>query len=235
MSYIYDLHVHSNECSGCAATPAREMVKACKEAGYSGFVLTNHFLTGNNCIDKSLSWEEKMLAYWNAYLEAKDEGDRCDFDVLFGIEHHYGKGREMLIYGIDYEFLVNNPDLCDITPEEICDRVHKVGGFVSHAHPFRERGYIPHGEFFMDFSYLDAMEVYNGANREDEDVQANELCESLNLAKTAGSDLHWKDHIGLIPSGGMEFDRRIRNSSELVSALKCREGRVWHKGERYFK
>ena len=87
----------------------------------------------------------------------------------------------------------------------------------------------------MDMSYLDGIEVYNGANREPEDVMADELCKRLNLAATAGSDLHLDSHIGVIPSGGMEFDYRISNSKELVSALKNRKGRVWHRGERHFK
>jgi histidinol phosphatase-like PHP family hydrolase len=106
MGYFYDFHVHSNECSGCAATPAADMVPALKKAGYSGFVLTNHFLNGNNCVPKELSWEEKMAQYYNAYLSAKKVGDEMDMDVFFGIEYHYANAREILIYGIDYAVTV---------------------------------------------------------------------------------------------------------------------------------
>lgn len=235
MSYIYDLHVHSNECSGCAASSVIEQVDACKAFGLSGFVLTNHFLTGNNCVPRDIPWAERVKYYWDAYLKGKEYGDSVDFDVLFGIEHHYRDAQEILVYGIDYDFLASNPDFCDISPEEACDRVHSVGGFVSHAHPFRERGYIPQNPNRVDMRFVDGIEVYNGANREIEDVRALELCEKLGLIATAGSDLHYTGYVGLIPTGGMEFPHRIKTSSELVSALKGGLGRVWHKGERYFK
>ncbi len=235
MGYFYDLHVHSKECSGCAATGVADMIPACKAAGYSGFVLTNHFLTGNNCIPKELSWEEKVKRYWDAYLLGKEVGEKLDFDVLFGIEHHYGNAQEILIYGIDLDFLLANPDFCSLSGEEICDRVHAYGGFVSHAHPFRERGYIPKGDYHLDYSCLDAIEIYNSANREEEDVRARSLCEKLGLAYTAGNDLHYAPHLATFPNAGLVFDRRIRTSEELISALRNREGRVKHRGERFFK
>ncbi len=235
MCYIYDLHVHSKECSGCAASTVIEQVDACKEFGLSGFVLTNHFLTGNNCVPHDIPWADRVRYYWDAYLKGKEYGDSIDFDVLFGIEHHYRDAQELLIYGIDIDFLVSNTDFCSISPEEICDRVHSVGGFVSHAHPFRERGYIPENPRHLDMSYLDAIEVYNAANKEIEDVKADELCKKLGLLPTAGSDLHFTKHIGVIPTGGMEFPHRIRTSEELVTALKGGVGKVWHKGERHFK
>ena len=235
MSYIYDLHVHSSECSLCAASNVIEQIDVCKEAGLSGFALTNHFLTGSTRIPKDLPWKERVLPYWETYLKGKEYADKIDFDIFFGIEHHYRDALEILIYGIDLEFLLNNPDFCDVSPEEICERVHSADGFVSHAHPFRERGYIPKDGRKMDMSFLDAIEVYNGANREIEDEQAMEFCEKSGLLKTAGSDFHWVAHMGVVPTGGMEFSRRIRTSRELVSALKNGEGKVWHKGERYFK
>lgn len=235
MGYFYDLHVHSKECSGCAATSAADMVIASKNAGYSGFVLTNHFLSGNNCVPKELPWEERVAYYWNAYLEAKRVGDEVDFDVFFGIEHHYGYAREILIYGIDYDFLAAIPDFCNLPAEEICERVHKVGGFVSHAHPFRERGYIPVGDYNMDYSYLDAIEILNSANREIEDLRAKELQESLGLAFTAGNDLHYAPHLESFPKSGIVFDKRLRTNEELLAALRARVGAPKYSGDRYYK
>ena len=235
MAYFYDLHVHSSECSGCAASSVTTLVRAEKAEGYSGFVLTNHFLTGNNCIPSDWSWEKKVTAYWDAYLLGREEGEKIDFDVFFGIEHNYGNAQEILIYGIDLDFLLANPDMCEITPEELCDRVHAYGGFVSHAHPYRERGYIPKGDNHMDFSYLDAIEIYNSANSESEDARARELCERLGLAYTAGNDMHYAPHFATYPKGGLAFDRRIKDSRELVSALRACEGKLFHVGERRVK
>ena len=235
MEYFYDLHVHSKECSGCAASTAPEQVIAAKNAGYSGFALTNHFLTGNNCVPKELSWEERVLYYWNAYLDAKKVGDEIDFDVFFGIEHNYGHAQEILIYGIDLDFLVSNPDFCSLSGEEICDRVHAVGGFVSHAHPFRERSYIPKGDYQMDFSYLDAIEIYNSGNLENEDIRAQELCKRLDIAYTAGNDLHWTEHLATFPNAGLVFDHRLRTNEDLLDALRSRKGVLRHSGDRFFK
>lgn len=235
MSYIYDLHVHSSECSGCAASNVIEQVDACKEFGLSGFALTNHFLTGNNRIPKDIPWADRVKYYWDAYLKGKEHGDKLDFDVLFGIEHSYRDGQDLLMFGIDYDFLASNPDFCEISPEEACRRVRDAGGFVSHAHPFRLRQYIPENPRHIDMRFIDGIEVYNGANRECEDDRAAELCEKLGLIPTGGSDLHFTGHIGVIPTGGMEFPHRIRTSEELVNALKNGIGKVWHKGERHFK
>jgi hypothetical protein len=63
MSYLYDLHVHSKECSACASADVISQIDACRNFGLDGFVLTNHFLTGNNCVPAELSWEEKMKYY----------------------------------------------------------------------------------------------------------------------------------------------------------------------------
>lgn len=235
MGYFYDFHVHSSECSGCAASNIEEITRALKKAGYAGFVLTNHFLTGNNCIPDSYSWEEKVARYWETYLIGKQIGEEIDLDVFFGIEHHYGNAQEILIYGIDLDFLLKNPDMCDISAESLCERVHEYGGFVSHSHPFRERGYIPKGDFRMDLSYVDAIEVYNSANREIEDERAQALCKEQNLAYTAGNDLHFVRHLESFPHAGLEFDFRLKTDIVMLSALRNRLGRVRHTGERYFK
>ena len=84
--FIYDTHVHSSECSGCAKNNVRELVHAYKEAGFSGFVLTNHFYHGNTALSRDIAWEDFANAYYNAFLEAKAEGDKYGVDVIFGLE-----------------------------------------------------------------------------------------------------------------------------------------------------
>jgi hypothetical protein len=87
----------------------------------------------------------------------------------------------------------------------------------------------------MDLSYVDAIEIYNSANREVEDEKAQALCRELNLAYTAGNDLHLDTHLKSFPNAGLEFDRRIRDNSDLVELLKSKTGRLKFSGERYFK
>ena len=225
MGYIYDLHVHSCECSKCASMTAREAVRAYKERGFAGFVLTNHFIRGNNCVPAGLPWAERMNYYRDAWLSALDEGEKLGLDVFFGIEEHYGFGQEILIYGISPDFTAENPDMCDIPPEELCARVRTAGGFTSHAHPFRVRDYITYPFRRMDVSALDGAEVLNAANTAREDELALRFCRENGFMPTAGSDTH---HVKRVLEGclcGMEFPRRLRDNADLAQMLFAGAGK----------
>ncbi len=225
MEYIYDLHVHSSECSGCAVTTAREMVRTYIEQGiYSGIVFTNHF----GAPPKGVSWEDHVMHYWNNYLEGKDEGEKADFQVFFGFELGYGYAQEIIVYGVDKDFLLANPDLCNIPPEEVTRRVQAYGGFVSHAHPYRKRSYVPDVVVHMDFTVLDGMEVYNAGNREVDDIAAEKKCAELGLIPTAGSDRHGAHEFIKNPFGGVKLNRRVADYADLLSTLRNRKFEIWH-------
>ncbi len=229
MGYIYDLHVHSNECSKCASSSLVDLVHAYKKAGFAGFAVTNHFLRGYNWIPAELSWADKMHMYWDVYIEAKKVADELDIDLLFGIEEGYGQAQEVLFYGIDLEFLLANPDMCEIPIEQLCQRVREYGGFSSHAHPFRERDYIPKDYKRMDITALDGLEIYNASNESEHNEKAVELMQQSGLKFTAGSDNHnvWTLEKGNV--GGLIFDHRVRTSKELCDALRSGEGIVYKK------
>ena len=229
MEYLYDFHVHSCECSGCASSSLSDMIRAYKKAGYSGLVITNHFLRGYNCVPSRLSWEEKMHRYWDCYVDAKAVADELDLDLHFGIEENYGQAQEVLFYGIDIDFMLSNPVMCEIPIEELCERVRAYGGFSSHAHPFRERDYIPKDYKRMDITALDGIEIVNTANGGDADQKAMELMKSSGLKFTVGSDTH---NVGTVEAGilcGLVFDHRLRTTEELIAALRSGEGKVYKK------
>mgnify|MGYP003313645820 CR=1 FL=1 len=142
MQYLYETHCHCSQCSHCASSTSQELALAYYKAGYAGMILTDHFISGNTALDRSLPWDIQVKAYYQAYLDACEAVADLDFDVLFGIEHAYGDGKEVLVYGIDLDFLLANPDLCDISLDEFVDRVHTAGGLVVQAHPYRDRSYI---------------------------------------------------------------------------------------------
>ena len=71
--FLYETHCHSSDCSHCACSTARELVRAYHAAGFAGMVLTDHFVTGNTAVDRSLPWDTKMRLYYQAYLEACEE------------------------------------------------------------------------------------------------------------------------------------------------------------------
>ena len=101
------------------------------------------------------------------------------------------------------------------TPEEYCYRVRKSGGFISHAHPFREASYIP--EIRLYPSLVDAVEVYNGRNIKPYNDKAIKYAEEYSLLQTAGSDTHYTDEIIGI---GMEFYRELSDIRDFIDAVK---------------
>lgn len=218
MQYRYETHCHSNRCSRCAHSTPSELVKAYHEKGYSGLVLTDHFIHGNNCVDPDLPWEDRMRCYYDAYLEAKTAADPLDFDAFFGIEHAYGGGLEILCYGIDLDFLLYNSDIPQLDVKEFSNRVHEYGGILIHAHPYRWAG--PELELPLDL--LDGIEVYNAGNAPDKNALALQLAEKTGLLETSGSDLHNINEPKL-GTAGISLPYRIKSQRELVAALKRRD------------
>ena len=114
MNYLYETHCHGSQCSRCSLSTSRELVRAYHKAGYAGLVLTDHFIWGNTAVSRHLPWEERMRLYYAAYLDARDEAKDLDFDVIFGLEHAYGDGNEVLIYGIGLDFH-EDPFVCHVS------------------------------------------------------------------------------------------------------------------------
>lgn len=227
--FKYETHLHSIEGSACAHCSARDMVQAYKNAGYAGFVLTNHFIKGNTSVPRDLEWNTRMQMYYDSYLEAKDEGDKLDFDVLFGIEHAYGKGKEILIYGIDLDFLQSHPELEHADIETYSELVHEVGGILVHAHPHRKRDYIKEG-FSPRYDVCDGVEVYNACDEMEVNELARQDAIQMDMIMTSGGDIHrsWDERIGL---GGIVFKERIKTNDAFVKALKSRTGRLVIEGK----
>lgn len=218
MLYKYETHCHSRRCSRCAHSTPAELVRAYKEKGFSGLVLTDHFIYGNNCINPTYSWEKKMQCYYDAYLEAREEASCLDFDVFFGIEHAYGDGLEVLCYGIDLDFLISNPDIPRLDICAFAHRVHAYGGILIHAHPYRWAG----PELQLPLDILDGIEVYNAGNPPDKNYLARQLAVQTELIQTSGSDLHHIDEPKL-GTAGIALPYRIHTCSDLISALKRRD------------
>ena len=218
MQYRYETHCHSTRCSRCAHSTPTELVKAYHAKGFSGLVLTDHFVHGNHCVDETLPWEMRMQCYYDAYLEAREAAKALDFDVLFGIEHAYGGGLEVLCYGIDLDFLLNNPDIPRLDIREFARRVHEYGGIVIHAHPYRWAG----PELELPLSILDGIEVYNAGNPPDKNILAQQLADRTGCIQTSGSDLHHIEEPKL-GTAGITLPYRVKSGSELVGALKQRD------------
>jgi len=228
MAYRYETHIHCSQCSRCAVSTSQELVHALHKAGYAGMVLTDHFIFGNTSVEHSLPWAQRMGCYYQAYLDAKAEAEALDFDVIFGIEHAYGDGKEVLIYGVELDFLLANPDLPDISLDRLVERVHQAGGAVIQAHPYRDRSYIN-----MDVApradIVDGIEVYNAGNQPGEDAQALRLAQSGDFILTSGGDIHC-DSSELIGLAGVVLPHRVKDSRAFADALKKREHQLIIRG-----
>lgn len=234
--YLYETHMHTCESSGCAKSTGEEMAKACKEAGYTGIIITDHNWYGNNCIDKSLPWEEWVEAFCKGYENAKAWGDQNGLDVFFGYEANYD-GTEFLIYGISKEWLKSHPEIKDATMEEQLTLVHQAGGMVIQAHPFRKEDYIPKVRLFPEFS--DGAEAINAThsnhlsvshNVPEWDEMAIAYSREHKLPMTAGSDAHST----LLFKGGVAFKRKLTSVQDYCHAILGGEDYILTNGDHFY-
>ena len=223
--YVYETHLHTSQASACGKNTGGEIAKACKAAGYSGIIVTDHFFYGNTAIDRSLPWRDWVVKFCQGYEDAKKVGDQISLKVFFGWEAGYN-GSDFLIYGLDQEWLLSHPEIKDATIEEQFNLVKASDGMVIQAHPFREEFYIPEVRLFPD--YVHGVEVMNATHTVKYsvdnkvsvfDIKAQEYAQSHNLPRTAGSDLH---SINLF-YGGMAFKRELKTIRDYINAVKLRE------------
>ncbi len=220
--FVYETHLHTSQASACAKNTGREMAIAHKEAGYTGIIVTDHFVYGNTAVDRSLPWQDWVHAYCAGYRDALAIGKEIDLDVFFGWESGY-KGTEFLVYGLDEEWLIKHPEIKDATIKEQYKIVHEAGGIVFQAHPYREESYIPQVRLFPDD--VDGIEVFNGSNRliDGKDVfneRAREYALKHDFPTTSGSDIHCNEPIMC----GVAFERRltdIKDFIDMVMSRKC--------------
>lgn len=167
-----------------------------------------------------LPWNEKIEWFCRGYENAKAEGNRIGLDVFFGFE--YGvKNSDFLIYNLDKEWLLTHPDIDKWEPRKAFRAMHEGGGFIIHAHPFREKEYIDHIRLYP--RDVDGVEVFNAAQREE--PWANERAKiyamMYNLPMTAGSDSHSTIALG---AGGIETGEILGSSADYLKVLK--EGKL---------
>lgn len=223
--YLYETHLHTSEGSNCGKVPGAEMARKFKEAGYTGIVVTDHFIGGNTAIDRSLPWDQWVEGFCKGYENAKAEGDKIGLQVFFGWESGY-EGTEFLIYGLDKQWLKEHPQIRDCSIEEQYALVHADGGIVIHAHPFRVEPYIKEIRLFPD--HVDAVEAINATHSSIFSVshinpmwndQAMAYAKAYDLPVTAGSDQHKPAMI----CGGMIFSRKMADIHDLSGAIVNRE------------
>ena len=224
MFFQYDIHVHAKESSPCAKNSAKEMASAYANAGFAGFVLTDHF--ARDIILSHGSYEDGVRNQYRTFQIAQEEGNRYGIDVFFGIEFRY-HGYDFLTYGIDLPFLLENKDIFDIPFATYAERVHQVGGYICQAHPFRRIGNLP---IVIEVSAIDAIEIYNGSHLDDGSTPYpayyNEMAELFarrtGLPGLAGSDTHDVVRETNTPfrKASLLFDHKITDIRHLIASFR---------------
>ena len=215
------LHLHTAETSRCGVSPAADMARACKAAGYDLIAVTDHFFNANIGSDPSWPWREQVDYLFRGYYAAKAEGDRIGLEVIRGWET-FTDGPELLTYGLDESFLLANPDIARVPYAEYIRRVTDAGGLIVHAHPYRRAWYIP--DFTPDPDSVAAYEVYNHQNKSPEyNRRALEEARAHGLLMLAGSDAHRVEDVA---GGAMRFDRPVHSMREIFQALRAGDGEI---------
>lgn len=214
--YKYETHLHTIQASACATATGHEQAIEYKEAGYDGIIITDHFFRGNTCISHRLPWETRVNMFCEGYEDAKATGDKIGLQVFFGWEETFD-GQDFLVYGLDKEWMLKHPEMEYWTIEEQFEIVNKNGGMVIHAHPFRNRPYIPKIRLFPNL--VNGVEVYNASNYSEENQNAFFYAKKYGLPVTAGADSHHHDII----CSGIKVENKFNSIQDYIKTIKNRE------------
>jgi hypothetical protein len=150
MGYRYELHCHTMDGSKCGAMGIKELVEFYHGMGYAGICITDHF-SGNSVVPDEAPWAERVKYYDGIYEKLSRHGKKFGLYVFFGIEftiysdiNHMSDatGNDFLIYNLTKDWLLANKSAFIGRPSDIFMRVREAGGFIIHAHPFKEADYI---------------------------------------------------------------------------------------------
>ena len=211
--YAYELHLHTLEFGWCAHVPAKVIVPAYEDAGYSGIVVTNHYFKHGFDAMPEENWAGKIDNYLRGYEAAVSAVSREDFTVMLGLELRFlENNNDYLVYGITKEELIEYPRLYEHTPESFIKLANERNWLVIQAHPYRRGCIVAHQE------HIHGIEVYNENPRHDsKNSDALAYAKKHSLIMTAGSDYHQRQDLA---QAAVVFNRPIKDAQDLVLALR---------------
>jgi predicted metal-dependent phosphoesterase TrpH len=192
----FDLHMHTTRYSPDSAMDPLVLVRRAQEIGLDGIVITEH----------DWLWTEEELNE----LRAAAPG----LVVLAGIEVSAYEGH-FLVHGVRDPLALPR----GIKVADLCREVHRQGGAVVAAHPFRW------GQPFDDIlrreqPELDGLELMTNNMDADCRRRAAAIHRDRPLAGLGSSDAHDEGVLGICYT---EFAANIRNARDLVEAIRSRK------------
>ncbi len=190
----FDLHMHTTRHSPDSQMDPLTLVRRARQLGLDGIVITEH----------DWLWTEDELAE----LRRAEPG----LVVLAGVEVSAREGH-FLAYGVRDPFAVPR----GIGVAELCREVHRQGGAVVAAHPFRW------GQRFDEIlareqPELDGLELMTNNMDADCRRRAAAVRNGRKLAGLGSSDAHSEDVLGICYT---EFPGPITAMPDLVRAIRA--------------
>lgn len=220
MGYLYETHAHTKTGFPCGKNTGDELVRYLKGLGYTGMILTDHILTSEwKSVQTKEEWEARVNRLCAGFEAARKEGERLDFDVFQGWEYGYD-WNHFLVYGLEREWLLANPDCLSWDPVRYLHSVRAAGAFVVHAHPFRE-GVSSH---LLIPDETDGVEVLSAMRSDEANRHAEDYAASYRKIRQGGTDLHWVNYDRLC---GVETQRRPEDIRDYISILRAGEYRIF--------
>jgi predicted metal-dependent phosphoesterase TrpH len=192
----FDMHLHTTRHSPDSRMDALVMCRRAREIGLDGVVITEH----------DWLWTEPELEVLREL--------HPDLVILAGIEVSAREGH-FLVYGVTDPFRVPAG-----TPvAELCREVHRQGGAVVAAHPFRWGQ--PFGDILRrNRPDLDGLELMSSNMDAECRARAAEVQAQHGFAGLGNSDAHHEDTLGFCYT---DFPGRIATMGDLVNAFRGKQ------------
>jgi predicted metal-dependent phosphoesterase TrpH len=191
----FDLHMHTTRHSPDSEMDPIALVRQARKIGLDGVVITEH----------DWLWTEQELEELRAAVPG--------LVVLAGVEVTATEGH-FLAYGVKDPFAVPK----GMGVADLCREVHRQGGAVVAAHPFRWGQ--PFDAILREQKpELDGLELMTDHMDPECRQRAAEIFRRHQLAGLGSSDAHQEATLGVCFS---EFEATIRTSPELVNAIRSR-------------
>ena len=184
---IIDLHTHEWLGSACSRMTVEQAIISARERKLDGICITNH--------DNMVIREAECMR-------------TLDFPVFVGVEMTVEEG-DIIAFGVEWI------PVRTVSAQEFIDCVNAQGGFCYAAHPYRDGNGLADHVFHV--TGLHGIEVWNGANLEQENQKAVAACQRLGLVAVGGSDAHFSGDVGNCATW---FPSPVTSLDELVAALK---------------
>ncbi len=192
----FDLHIHTTRHSPDSDLDPLVLVRRARELGLDGVVITEH----------DWLWTEAELDELRAVAPG--------LVILAGVEVSAREGH-FLAYGVQNPFAIPR----NIGVAALCREMHRQGGAVVAAHPFRW------GQRFdeileLERPELDGLELMTNNMDAECRRQAAAMHGRTALAGLGSSDAHHENTLGVCYT---EFPAGIRNAADLVTAIRGRQ------------